>query len=70
MTIGEHVVATYVAAEPMGATAVLGVWVAGNVASARAQVLSSAASGLDAGAAVNADLVAEDAIRAVARQSA
>ena len=70
MQVGEHVFATYVAADAMGATAVPGVWVAGNVASARAQVLGSAAAGLDAGAAVNADLVAEDTARAVAAQLA
>jgi SAM-dependent methyltransferase len=41
------------------------VWVAGNLASVQAQVISSAASGLTAGAAINADLAMEDAKRAV-----
>ena len=59
------VVGTAVPADPTGATAVPGVWVAGNVADMRAQVMSSAAAGLSAGAAINADLVAEDARRAV-----
>ena len=44
----------------MGATAVPGVWVAGNVTDLRAQVIGSAAAGLIAGAAINADLIAED----------
>ena len=64
------VVGTAVPADPMGATAVPGVWVAGNVAEMRAQVVSSAAAGLNAGAAINADLVAEDARRAVAARRA
>jgi thioredoxin reductase (NADPH) len=61
------VVGTSVPADPTtGATAVPGVWVAGNVAEMRAQVVSAAAAGLNAGAQINADLVAEDAHRAVA----
>ncbi|GAA5189732.1 NAD(P)/FAD-dependent oxidoreductase [Rugosimonospora acidiphila] len=54
------VVGAQVAADPTGATAVPGVWVAGNVADLRATVIASAAAGLSAGAAINADLVAED----------
>jgi SAM-dependent methyltransferase len=42
-----------------------GVWVAGNVAEIQAQVITSAAAGLTAGAAINADLVLEDARHAV-----
>jgi thioredoxin reductase (NADPH) len=60
------VVGTYVPADPMGATAVAGVWVAGNVTALQAQVVVSAAAGLNAGAAINADLVAEDTRVAVA----
>ena len=60
------VVGTFVPADPMGATVVPGVWVAGNVAALQAQVISSAAAGLTAGAAINADLVAEDTRAAVA----
>ena len=66
MQMGEHIVGTYVSGDATGATAVPGVWVAGNVADPRAQVLSSAAAGLGAAAAVNADLVAEDTALAVA----
>ena len=66
-----HVVGSAVAADPTGATAVPGVWVAGNVADMSAQVVVAAAAGLRAGAMINADLVAEDARAAVAaRQGA
>jgi thioredoxin reductase len=60
------VVGSAVPADPMGATAVPGVWVAGNVTTLHAQVISAAAGGLMAGAAVNADLIAEDTRLAVA----
>jgi thioredoxin reductase len=56
------------AADPTGATAVPGVWVAGNVADLSAQVVVAAAAGLRAGAMINADLVAEEARAAVARR--
>jgi thioredoxin reductase len=59
-----QVVGTQVEADPSGATNVPGVWVAGNLASIHAQVVTSAASGLTAAAAINADLVAEEADRA------
>ena len=62
------VVGSAVAADPTGATAVPGVWVAGNVSDLSAQVVVSAAAGLRAGAMINADLVAEDARLAVAAQ--
>lgn len=58
--IGGHVVGSQIPADPTGATAVPGVWVAGNVADVRAQVIMAAAAGLNAAAAINADLVAED----------
>jgi thioredoxin reductase len=60
------VVGTFVPADPTGATAVPGVWVAGNVTALMAQVIASAAAGLMAGAAINGDLVAEDTRLAVA----
>jgi thioredoxin reductase len=60
-----QVIGTQVEAGPTGATSVPGVWVAGNLASMQAQVITSAAAGLTAGAAINADLAAEDAKRAV-----
>jgi thioredoxin reductase len=65
--MGELVIGSAVPVGPGGATAVPGVWAAGNVAEVQAQVISSAAAGLAAGAAINADLVAEDARRVVSR---
>jgi thioredoxin reductase (NADPH) len=62
-----HDVGSSVAADPTGATAVPGVWVAGNVSDMSAQVVVSAAAGLRAGAMINADLVAEETRLAVAR---
>ncbi len=59
--MGEHV-----ESDAMGLTAVPGVWVAGNVTEPTAQVLASANAGVMAGAAINADLVAEDTREAVA----
>jgi thioredoxin reductase len=63
-----HVVGSAVAADPTGATAVPGVWVAGNVSDMSAQVVVSAAAGMRAGAMINADLVMEDARLAVDAQ--
>ncbi|WP_347404806.1 bifunctional NAD(P)/FAD-dependent oxidoreductase/class I SAM-dependent methyltransferase [Micromonospora sp. WMMD1102] len=62
--MGGHVVGSQLPADPTGQAAP-GVWVAGNAADVRAQVISAAASGLLAGAAVNADLVAEETRAAV-----
>jgi thioredoxin reductase len=62
------VVGSAVAADPTGATAVPGVWVAGNVADMSAQVVVSAAAGMRAGAMINADLVTEEARQAVAER--
>jgi hypothetical protein len=42
------------------------VWVAGNVANARAQVITAAGEGSAAAIALNADLVADDVARALA----
>jgi thioredoxin reductase len=42
-----------------------GVWVAGNVADLMAQVVTSAAAGLTAGARINADLMEEETAAAV-----
>ena len=64
------VIGTAVPADPTGATAVPGVWVAGNVTTLQAQVISAAAAGLTAGAAINADLIAEDTRVAVATSRA
>ena len=59
--MGEHV-----EAGAMGLTSVPGVWVAGNVTDPTAQVLASTNAGAMAGAAINADLMAEDTREAVA----
>ncbi|MBF4162835.1 bifunctional NAD(P)/FAD-dependent oxidoreductase/class I SAM-dependent methyltransferase [Nocardioides acrostichi] len=55
---------------PAGATSVPGVFAAGNVAEPMAQVVHAAAAGTWAGAMINADLVREDADRAVAASRA
>ena len=66
-----QVIGSQIPADPAGATAVPGVWVAGNVADVRATVIVAAAAGLTAGAAINADLIAEETRAAVdqARQN-
>ncbi|MFE4613298.1 NAD(P)/FAD-dependent oxidoreductase [Streptomyces niveus] len=61
-----QVVGSHVPTDPAGATAVPGVWAAGNVADPTETVIGSAVAGLRAGAAINADLTAEDTRRAVA----
>jgi thioredoxin reductase len=54
-------IGTYIPSVDMsGRTAVPGVWVAGNVADPMAQVISSAAAGLTAGAMINVDLLPPD----------
>ena len=63
--VGEHV-----EADATGLTAVPGVWVAGNVADLMAPVVGAAEAGVRAGAAINADLVAEDTHHAVAAHRA
>ncbi|MEK6441267.1 NAD(P)/FAD-dependent oxidoreductase [Pseudonocardia sp. T1-2H] len=60
-------VGSHVDTDPSGLTAVPGVWAAGNVADLMIQVVGSAAAGVTAGAAINADLVAEDTRLAVER---
>jgi thioredoxin reductase len=60
-----HIIGCHVPAGPAGATALPGVWVAGNVADVHSQVIMAAAAGLNAGIAINADLVAEDTRTAV-----
>jgi thioredoxin reductase len=59
--IGEYAVGTYIESDPAGATVVPGVWVAGNLANIQAQVITSAAAGLTAGAAINLDLALSEA---------
>lgn len=67
---GEYVMGTRIPADPTGATAVPGVWVAGNVANLTEQVIGAAAAGVRAAAAINADLVEADTRRAVAEARA
>ncbi|MPQ98415.1 FAD-binding protein [Modestobacter sp. I12A-02628] len=68
--MGGQVLGRVVPSGPAGATTVPGVWVAGNVTDPRAQVVVSAAAGLEAAAALNADLIAEDTRLAVAAHRA
>jgi thioredoxin reductase len=56
----------WVVHDPTGRTTVGGVWVAGNAADPRAQVINAAGQGSAAAAAINADLVEEDVQRAIA----
>ena len=65
-----HTVGSAVPSGPMGATAVPGVWVAGNVTDLMAQVITAAAAGLQAAGAINADLLLEDVRLAVAARRA
>ena len=60
-----HLLGTQVESDPTGATPTPGVWVAGNVTNIQAQVVSSAAAGLAAAAAINNDLITADAEHAV-----
>ncbi len=53
-------------ADPMGATAVPGVWIAGNVANVNAPVVLAAASGMTAAAAITADIITTRAEAALA----
>jgi thioredoxin reductase len=59
--LGGHPMGTRIEADRTGATAVPGVWVAGNLTDPQAQVIAAAAGGLLAGAAINFDLVLEEA---------
>ncbi len=59
--LGGHVMGTRIETDPTGATGVPGVWVAGNTADVQAHVVTAAAAGLTAGAAINLDLVGEEA---------
>lgn len=56
---------TRLATDESGLTSCPGVWAAGNAADVSAQVMTAAAAGLKAAAAINADLVLEDTRRAV-----
>ncbi|MEE4022028.1 NAD(P)/FAD-dependent oxidoreductase [Gordonia sp. PKS22-38] len=65
-TLSDHPMGgQFIAADPMGATDIPGLWAAGNVANLAATVSVSMGAGVTAGGAINMDLVAEDARRAV-----
>ncbi|AEE47431.1 bifunctional NAD(P)/FAD-dependent oxidoreductase/class I SAM-dependent methyltransferase [Cellulomonas fimi] len=66
LEVGGHEIGRAVPADPSGATALPGVWLAGNVTDLRATVVVAAAAGTTAAAALNADLVLQDADAAVA----
>ena len=55
----------FVRVDATGATSVAGVWVAGNAANPRAQVITAAGEGSAAAIAINADLVADDVRNAI-----
>jgi len=59
----------WVVHDPVGRTSVAGVWVAGNAADPRAQVISAAGQGSAAAIALNADLVDEDVQHALSQPS-
>ncbi|MGI8879383.1 MAG: NAD(P)/FAD-dependent oxidoreductase [Jatrophihabitans sp.] len=63
-------IGSYVETGPGGSTDVPGVWAAGNVTDLMAQVVTSAAAGAGAAAAINADLLDEDVRDAVAKRRA
>jgi thioredoxin reductase (NADPH) len=67
LEMGGQVLAMSVATGPAGSTSVPGVWAAGNVADPMGQVITAAADGLRAGAAIHMDLINEDTARAVER---
>ncbi|GAA2102553.1 NAD(P)/FAD-dependent oxidoreductase [Streptomyces albiaxialis] len=64
------VIGTHLPADATGRTPVDGVWAAGNAADPLGQVISAAAAASRAGAALNADLVAEETRRAVEARAA
>ncbi|MGH2585105.1 MAG: NAD(P)/FAD-dependent oxidoreductase [Dehalococcoidia bacterium] len=61
----EHPLGAFIATGPMGRTEIPGVWAAGNVSDLGAMVAAATGAGVAAAAAINADLVAEDAGAAV-----
>lgn len=61
----QHPTEAFIATSPMGRTEIPGVWAAGNVDDLGAMVAAAAGAGVAAAAALNADLVAEDAAATV-----
>lgn len=70
LSTSEHPAGEFVAADATGRTDVPGVWVAGNVTDLSATVITASSQGVVAAATINADLVAEDARRAVEQRRA
>lgn len=64
----EHPMGKYIETEAMGRTAIPGVWAAGNSSALNAMVAASNGAGVEAAAAINAELVLEDADIAVREQ--
>lgn len=62
----EHPMGSFIAADDFGRTAAPGVWVAGNATDLSAQVSAASAEGARVAAQINAELVMQDAERAVA----
>ena len=60
MRLGDHLLGTYLPVT-RGATAVPGIYAAGNVTDIKAQVITSAAAGTEVAATINADLAVADA---------
>ena len=69
-TLEDHPAGRFVPSDPRGATAVPGVWAAGNSSDLMAQVGASAAAGVVAGAGIHGELAVTDAAAAVARRRA
>ncbi|UYM06674.1 NAD(P)/FAD-dependent oxidoreductase [Solicola gregarius] len=69
-TVTEHPMGVFIETEPMGRTPIAGVWAAGNASDLSAMVAASNGAGLGAAAAINADLVDEDAELAVRERAA
>jgi thioredoxin reductase len=63
-------IGTRVDADPTGATAVPGVWVAGNVTAPADVLIGAAAAGVRAAASINADLIEQETAHAVAARRA
>ncbi|MFF3242998.1 NAD(P)/FAD-dependent oxidoreductase [Streptomyces sp. NPDC002870] len=72
LTAVEHPlgVGSHVESDASGFTGVAGVWVAGNITDLMGGVVGAAAAGMQAAAAINADLVKADTDAAVARRAA
>lgn len=68
--LADHPMGQVIPTDRMGATDVPGVWAAGNNTDLAAMVSVSMGAGVMAGAAINANLIAEDAAAALARATA